>query len=93
LGSWFKSYGVLKISALLWHALSHCQCSKFCPKLPKFAQRQNFEISPKIEILLFFKNKKLVRVEEALEHVSTIRIFSPRIFHMLFLFLKNGLCM
>jgi hypothetical protein len=25
--------------------------------LPKFAQRQNFEIPPKIEILVFFKNK------------------------------------
>jgi hypothetical protein len=28
-----------------------------CPKLPKFAQRRNFEIPPKIEILDFFKNK------------------------------------
>jgi hypothetical protein len=28
--------------------------------LPKFAQRQNFEIPPKIEILLFFKNKIFV---------------------------------
>jgi hypothetical protein len=25
--------------------------------LPKSAQRQNFEIPPKIEILVFFKNK------------------------------------
>jgi hypothetical protein len=31
--------------------------------------------------------------EEALEHVSTIRIFNPRIFHMLILLSKNGLCM
>jgi hypothetical protein len=30
-----------------------------CPKLPKSAQRQNFEIPPKIEILEFFKNKNL----------------------------------
>jgi hypothetical protein len=28
-----------------------------CPKLPKSAQRWNFEIPPKIEILVFFKNK------------------------------------
>jgi hypothetical protein len=28
-----------------------------CPKLPKSAQRQNFGIPPKIEILVFFKNK------------------------------------
>jgi hypothetical protein len=27
-----------------------------CPNLPKFAQRQNFEIPPKIEILVFLKN-------------------------------------
>jgi hypothetical protein len=29
----------------------------------------------------------------ALEHVSTIWIFNLRIFHMLFLLSKNGLCM
>jgi hypothetical protein len=28
-----------------------------CQNLPKSAQRQNFEIPPKIEILVFFKNK------------------------------------
>jgi hypothetical protein len=28
-----------------------------CQNLPKFAQRRNFEIPPKIEILVFFKNK------------------------------------
>jgi hypothetical protein len=28
-----------------------------CQKLPKFAQRWNFEILPKIEISVFFKNK------------------------------------
>jgi hypothetical protein len=27
--------------------------------LPKFAQKQNFEIPPKFEILVFFKNKNL----------------------------------
>jgi hypothetical protein len=33
-----------------------------CPKLPempKFAQRKKFEIPPKIEILMFLKNKNL----------------------------------
>jgi hypothetical protein len=30
-----------------------------CPILPKFAQRRNFEIPPKIEILVFLKNKNL----------------------------------
>jgi hypothetical protein len=40
------------------HSVNHYQCSKFCPKLPnlqKFAQRRNFEIPPKIEILVFSK--------------------------------------
>jgi hypothetical protein len=62
--SWFKSYEVLKISANFEHVVSHCQCNKICPKLPKFAKicpktirLRNFEMPPKIEILLFFKKK------------------------------------
>jgi hypothetical protein len=64
LDSWFKSYEVLKISAKL---RACCQplpvqqnlpkIAQNCQNLPKFAQRQNFEIPPKIEILVFFKNK------------------------------------
>jgi hypothetical protein len=61
------------------------------PNLPKFAQRQNFEIPPKIEILGFFKIKNFYIFP--LEHVSTIWIFNPRIFHVLFLLSRNGLCM
>jgi hypothetical protein len=57
------------------------------------ASIRNFEIPPKIEILVFFKNKKILLVEEAVEHVFTFRIFNPRTFHMLFLLSKNGLCM
>jgi hypothetical protein len=59
----------------------------------KSVQRRNFEIPPKIKILELFKNKNFVCVEEALEHVSTVWIFNPRIFYMLFLLPKNGLCM
>jgi hypothetical protein len=88
----FKNYEVSKISALLW---ADCQCSKFCPKLletaqnlPKSAKSQNFEIPSKIKILVFFKTKIL-----CIEHVSTVWIFNPRIFHMLFLLSKNSLCM
>jgi hypothetical protein len=44
----------LKISALLWASSQPLQCSNF---LPKTAHRKNFEIQPKIEILVFFKNK------------------------------------
>jgi hypothetical protein len=33
-----KSYGILKISSLLWHAFSHFQCSKFYPNLVKIVQ-------------------------------------------------------
>jgi hypothetical protein len=61
--------------------------------LPKTAQRQNYEIPPKIEILVFYKIKKSLFIKEALEHVSTVWIFNPRIFHMLILLSKNGLCM
>jgi hypothetical protein len=49
--------GFLRFQPCFGQALSHCQCRKFYPKLPKSAQRRNFEISPKIEILVFFKNK------------------------------------
>jgi hypothetical protein len=61
---WFKSYEVFKISALLRvgsQPLSMQQIlpktAKICQNLPKSAQKQNFEIPPKIEILVFFKNK------------------------------------
>jgi hypothetical protein len=39
---------------------------------------------------LYFSKIKIVCVEEALEHVSTILMINPRIFHMLFLLSKNG---
>jgi hypothetical protein len=61
--------------------------------LPKSTQKRNFEIPPKIEILVFLKNKKFACLEETLEHVSTIWISNPRFFHMLFLLSKMGLCM
>jgi hypothetical protein len=56
----------------------------------KFVQRQNFEIPPKIEILIFFQNQKFLYVEEALKHVFAIWIFNPIIFHMLFLLSKTA---
>jgi hypothetical protein len=61
LDSWFKSYGVLKISAMLWACSQPLSMQQILPKtakiLPKSVQRWNFEIPPKIEILVFFKNK------------------------------------
>jgi hypothetical protein len=80
----------LKFQVIFGHVVSHCQCIKICPKLPKFAQRQNFEMPPIIKILFFLRNKKLMNIEEAPKHVSTIWIFNPRIFHMLFLLLKTA---
>jgi hypothetical protein len=60
----FKSYEVLKISAKVQACSQPLPMQQIlpktaqnCPKLPKFAHRQNFEIPPKIEILDFFKNK------------------------------------
>jgi hypothetical protein len=54
----------LRLKLKFWHALSHYQCNKICPNLPKIAKicpktisLRNFEIPPKIEILVFLKNK------------------------------------
>jgi hypothetical protein len=73
----------------LGHALNHCQCSKICPKLPKFAKicpkiinLRNFEIPPKAEILVFFKKNQCIK--EAPEHVLIIWIFNRRVSHILF---------
>jgi hypothetical protein len=67
------------------------------PKIAKTSLRtitsRNFEIPPKIEILDFFKKKKLLCVEGAPKHVQTVWIFNTRIFHMPFSMSKNGLCM
>jgi hypothetical protein len=54
---WFKSYGVLKFSGTLWAGYQPLSMQQF---LPKTAQRQNFEIPPKIEILVFFLNKNFI---------------------------------
>jgi hypothetical protein len=93
LDSLFKSYEVFKILA---QARACCQplskSAQNCQNLTKFAQKWNFEIPPKIEILVCSKKKNL-HVEGALGHVSIVWIFNPRIFHMLFLLSKNGLCM
>jgi hypothetical protein len=75
--------------------------------LPKIAKTylktiilRNFELPPKIEILMFyFKINKLIKkknfpyIEEAPKHVYTIWIFITRIFHMPFLLSKNNLYM
>jgi hypothetical protein len=99
----FKSYGVLKISATLWagsQPLSMQQIlpkpAQNCPKLPKSAQisvKTKLWNSTKNQDFSVFQKKKILCIEEALEHVSTVWIFNPRMFHMLFLLSKNGLCM
>jgi hypothetical protein len=53
---WWDS-GFIRFQLCFVHALSHCQCNKFCPKQPKSAQIRNFEIPPKIKILVFLKYK------------------------------------
>jgi hypothetical protein len=37
-GSWVRAF--LRFQPCFRHALSHCECSKICPKLPKVAQKQ-----------------------------------------------------
>jgi hypothetical protein len=60
--------------------------AKICPKPKLWNTTKNWDFS-------FFQKYKFLHVEAALEHVSTVWIFNPRIFHMLFLLSKNGLCM
>jgi hypothetical protein len=66
LDSRFMSYNVFKISALLRAGSQPLPMQQIlpktaqnCQKLPKSAQKQNFEIPLKIKILEFFKNKNL----------------------------------
>jgi hypothetical protein len=57
----FKSYEIFKNSSDLWAWCQPLPMHQILPKsaqnLPKSTQSQNFEIPPKIEILVFFKNK------------------------------------
>jgi hypothetical protein len=69
--------------------------AQYCPKLPKFAKifpktisSRNFEIPPKIEILIFFPKKKMLYVEEAPKHVHIVWIFNTIIFVCLFIVKK-----
>jgi hypothetical protein len=64
------------------------------------AQRKNEDIEliwrrkfTRIRDYVFFFYKKILLVERVGNHVSTVRIFNLRIFRMLFLLSKNGLCM
>jgi hypothetical protein len=93
-----KLWGFEDFSPSLGMLSSTVNAAKFaqnCPKHPKFAK-----IYPKTKIWNTTKNRdfsvfwnwKFLRVK-ALEHVSAIRIFNPRIFHMLFWLSKIGLCM
>jgi hypothetical protein len=65
LDSWLENYGVLKISAL-FRACSQplrvkqnlpktAQAAQNCQNLSKSIQKKNFEIPPRIEILVFLK--------------------------------------
>jgi hypothetical protein len=75
------------------HVVSHYQCSKICPNLPKANKLEELWNATKNWDFSVFQKLKNLCVKEALEHVFTISIFNPRIFHMLFLLSKIGLCM
>jgi hypothetical protein len=70
-----------------------------CPKLsnfvkicPKTISLRNFEIPPKIEILIIFQ-KNTLNVEDTPKHVPTVWISNTTIFCMPFLLSKNHTCM
>jgi hypothetical protein len=44
---------------MLSTTVNEAKSAQNCRKLPKFAQKRNFEIPLKIEFLVFFKNKNL----------------------------------
>jgi hypothetical protein len=87
----------LRFQPKLGHAVNHYQCSIICPKFakiyPKTISLRNFEMPPKIEILVFFQKQLFLCIEEALEYMFTVWIFNTIIFYMSFLLSKNGLCM
>jgi hypothetical protein len=83
------------------HAVSHCQCSKICLKLPKSIQiyletisSWNFEIPPKIEILVLSKKMTSMcrRGTKAWAHCLDFQSknFPYAFFNVMS---KNGLCM
>jgi hypothetical protein len=53
----FKDFS--QTSGMLSSTANEAKFAQNCQNLLKSAQRQNFEIPPKIEILMFFKNKNL----------------------------------
>jgi hypothetical protein len=53
----FKEFG--QTSGMLSANANAAKSAQNCQNMPKSAQRQNFEIPPKIEILVFFQNKNL----------------------------------
>jgi hypothetical protein len=67
------------------------------PKIAKFCQKttslRNFEITPKIEILVYLFIFEIQCVGETLKYVPTIWIFIPKISPMPISLSKNGLCM
>jgi hypothetical protein len=87
-----KSYEVLKISASVRPGSQPLSIQQILPKTAKIYPKTKLGNSTKNQDFSFFPKIKILCLEEALEHVSTFRIFNPRIFHMLFLLLKNGLC-
>jgi hypothetical protein len=72
--------------------LATINAAKSAQIYPKTISLRNFEMPPKIEILVFFKKNKFC-VEEALEYLFTAWNLNIIIFHMSFLLSKNSLCM
>jgi hypothetical protein len=59
LDSWFKSYGVLKFSALLWAGSQPMSMQQILPKIAKICQNLPKDETLKFhEILVFFKNNQ-----------------------------------
>jgi hypothetical protein len=88
-GSWVT--GFLRFQPCFVHTLSHCQCSRICPKLPKSARRlltwETLKCHQNLRFLFFSY------IAEAIKHVLTVWIFNKTKSCMSFLLSKNNLCM
>jgi hypothetical protein len=90
---WFKTYEVFKILAQVGACCQPLSMQQNLPKTAQICPIMKLWNSTKNRDFSIFQKQKFERIEEALEHVLTVWIFNPRMFHMLSLLSKNGLCM
>jgi hypothetical protein len=66
------------------HDVSHCQCSKICPKLPKSSQRQSLQETLKFhhKLRFWFFSRKTSMCRGDTKAWAHSLVFNLRVFHM-----------